>query len=61
VTGAYTLTLNRVSNLEMENLMLNHVEVPGRGIIDTRPGMSNPGLSSFERFSSRRVIERPNR
>jgi uncharacterized protein (TIGR03437 family) len=60
-TGAYTLTLNRLTGFEMENELLNFIKIPGREIIDERPGMPNPGLSSFERFGARRVIERPDR
>ncbi len=57
-TGAYTLTVNRLTSLEAESEVLNSVKAPGREIVDERPRLGNDMRSSFERFSSRRVIER---
>jgi uncharacterized protein (TIGR03437 family) len=54
-TGAYTLTVNRLTNLTDEG---EAVRAPGRQIVDERPRLGNDMRSSFERFSSRRVIER---
>ncbi|MGH9839126.1 MAG: hypothetical protein ACREEM_10110 [Blastocatellia bacterium] len=57
-TGAYTLTVNRLTSFEAESELFNSFKAPGREIVDERPRLGNDMRSSFERFSSRRVIER---
>ncbi|MFN0085413.1 MAG: hypothetical protein ACKVX9_08500 [Blastocatellia bacterium] len=59
-TGAYTLSLNRLTLLAGEGgeEALNVERAPGREIIDERPGATGLRGSSFERFGRRRILER---
>jgi len=59
-TGAYTLIVNRLTSFEAESEANTSTKAAGREILNVRPRLGNDMRSSFERFSSRRVIERVN-
>jgi hypothetical protein len=58
VTGAYTLSLNRLTSFGVESDDVFNFKAPGREIRDERVNAPGIGESSFERFGRRRVIER---
>jgi uncharacterized protein (TIGR03437 family) len=57
-TGAYTLSLNRLTSLGAESEDVFNFKAPGREIRDERANAPGIGESSFERFGRRRIIER---
>ncbi|MGH9835403.1 MAG: hypothetical protein ACREBD_19450, partial [Blastocatellia bacterium] len=57
-TGAYTLSLNRLTSFGVESDGVINFKAPGREIRDERVNAPGIGESSFERFGRRRIIER---
>lgn len=56
-TGAYTLSLNRLTSFDVESEGLFNFKAPGREIRDERVNAPGNGESSFERSSRRRIVE----
>ncbi len=56
-TGAYTLTLNKLSSFGAETESDFIYRAPGRDIFDDRPRVEGVGGTSFERFGRRRIVE----
>ncbi len=57
-TGAYTLSLNRLTSFGIESPDVFNFKAPGREIRDERVNARGNGESSFERFGRRRIVER---
>lgn len=56
-TGAYTLSLTRLTGLDAEAEDWFNYRAPGREIIDERPPTPGFGGTTFERFGRRRIIQ----
>ncbi len=55
-TGAYTLSLNRLSSFEAEADSQFNFKAPGREILDMRGPAPDLGGTTFERFGRRRIV-----
>jgi uncharacterized protein (TIGR03437 family) len=56
-TGAYTLSLNRLTSFEAEAEDVFNYRAPGREIRDERPPAPGFGGTTFERFGRRRIVQ----
>jgi uncharacterized protein (TIGR03437 family) len=57
-TGAYTLSLNKLTSFGPESEAALDLTAPGRELHDRRAPLAGFGATTFERFSKRRIVER---